>query len=414
MSIITPTDWSSHFADRTDRMRGSAIRELLKLLDTPEVISFAGGIPANEALPAHEVAEACNRILETNAVTALQYGPTEGYNPLREQIVEMYRARGVPATIDNVLIITGSQQGLDLVGKTLINEDDTVLIESPTYTGALLAWLPYAPNFLAVPMDDGGIVLEDANLTGRAKLLYLLPNFQNPTGISLTAERRPKAIEFAQQHQLLIVEDDPYRELRYSGEALPALVEVEAAMLGSQWDSAGRVIHLGTFSKTLAPGLRVGWMLASSTAIKMFTRAKQAADLHTSTLSMMIADDLMRHKTLDKNIPALRDLYRERRDAILEALAVSVGSRGTWTRPDGGLFVWMTLPGETDTPGLLAEGLKKNVAFVPGDAFYFDGRGTDALRLNFSANPPNVIHEGIARLGSLIAERQDSVKVKQA
>jgi 2-aminoadipate transaminase len=397
-------------------MQVSAIRELLKVIARPEVISFAGGIPASEKLPAIEVAEACERILANKPVEALQYGPTEGYGPLREQIAAMYRGRGVPATVDNVLITTGSQQGLDLIGKTIINDDDVVLVEEPTYVGALQAWRPFGPHFIGLPMDGDGIRIEDFGdknfESARIKLAYLLPNFQNPSGISLSRERRAQVVELAQRHNFLIVEDDPYRELRYSGEDIPALVEIEGATLGAKWDEAGRVIHLGTFSKTLAPGLRIGWMLAPSEAIKMFVLAKQGTDLHSASLSMLIAEDLMRNKTLEKNIPGLRSLYRERRDAMLEALAASVGERATWTKPEGGLFLWLTLPGETDTPGLLAEALKKNVAFVPGNAFYFDDRGKDALRLNYSMTGPEKIREGIARLGSLIAERQGSLSLQ--
>jgi 2-aminoadipate transaminase len=403
------TDWSSHFSDRTRRMEASAIRELLKVVARPEVISFAGGIPANESLPAKEVMEACERILTTKGTIALQYGPTEGYEPLREQIAAMYRARGVQCTKDNILLTTGSQQGLDLVGKILINEDDEVLVEMPTYVGALQAWRPFGPKFVGVPMDRYGLITDEFPAKTHARLMYLLPNFQNPTGISLSAERRLKVIELAHSHGFLIIEDDPYRELRYTGEDIPALVEVEGQMLGSNWDEAGRVIHFGTFSKTLAPGLRLGWTLAPKAALHMFTLAKQGTDLHTSTLSMLIAEDLIRNQVLEKKIPILRALYRERRDTMLDALEKEVGEHAKWTHPDGGLFLWLTLPGETNTPELLVEALKKNVAFVPGDAFYWDHRGKDSLRLNFSMCSPDTIREGVRRLGELIVERQATI-----
>jgi 2-aminoadipate transaminase len=403
------TDWSSHFSDRTHRMEASAIRELLKVVARPEVISFAGGIPASESLPAKEVLEACERILTTKATVALQYGPTEGYDPLREQIADMYRARGVQATKDNVILTTGSQQGLDLIGKIFINEDDAVLVEMPTYVGALQAWRMFAPKFIGVPMDRNGLVIDELPKDTHARLMYLIPNFQNPTGISLSVERRAQVVEAAHKQKFLILEDDPYRELRYTGQDIPALVEVEGQMLGSKWDESGRVIHMGTFSKTLAPGLRLGWTLAPSEAIRMFTLAKQGTDLHTSTLSMLIAEDLIRNQVLEKKIPALRALYRDRRDAMLDALETEVGEHAKWTHPDGGLFLWLTLPGETDTPGLLAQALKKNVAFVPGDAFYWDHRGKDSLRLNFSMCSPETIREGVRRLGELITERQATV-----
>jgi 2-aminoadipate transaminase len=233
----------------------------------------------------------------------------------------------------------------------------------------------------------------------------LLPNFQNPSGISLSAERRKQVVELIHRKQILVVEDDPYRELRYSGQDLPALVEIEAAMLGSKWDSEGRVIHLGTFSKTMAPGLRVGWMLAPSTLVRMCVLAKQGADLHTSTLTQAIAEDLLRNGTMERGLPALRSLYRERRDAMLSALQESIGEHGTWTRPDGGLFLWVDLAGGIDTPTLLAEAMERKVAFVPGSAFFFDGRGTHAMRLNFSCMAPDRIREGVQRLGTLVTEQ---------
>ncbi len=400
------TDWSAFFATRTSRMQASAIRELLKVVARPEVISFAGGIPANETLPVQAVAEACERILAERGQQALQYGPTEGYQPLRELIAEMYCKRGVQASPDNVLITTGSQQGLDLAGKTLINEGDPVIMELPTYVGALQAWRPYAPKFRGVPMDEQGLQIDQPGATQGAKLMYLIPNFQNPSGISLSLERRRRAIDLAHEHDFLLVEDDPYRELRYSGQDIPALVELEGQKLGAAWDKNGRILHFGTFSKTLAPGLRIGWTLAPSTLIHMFVLAKQGTDLHSATLSQFVAEDLLRNGTLEAGLPVLRDLYRERRDTMLDALQTYVGDLATWTRPDGGLFIWLTLHNGINTMELLAEALKRDVAFVSGDGFYFNGEGYDSLRLNFSCMSPDRIREGIRRLGTLIAEQQ--------
>ncbi len=407
------TDWSIHFAKRTQRMQASAIRELLKIAARPEVISFAGGLPAAETFPVQEIAAACERILAQNASAALQYAPTEGITALREQIAAMYQARGVPATLDNVLITTGSQQGLDLVGMTMIDEGDLIVTELPTYIGALQAWRPIGPAFAGMPMDGDGILIdgfEALHLSG-VKILYLLPNFQNPSGVSLSAERRKTAIELAHRHRFVIVEDDPYRALRYSGEDLPALIESEAAMLGAAWDLEGRVIHLGTFSKIMAPGLRIGWILAPSAVIRMCVLAKQGADLHSSTFTQYIAEELLRNGTVDKNIPLLQNVYRERRDTMVDALGTYIGSRGTWTYPQGGLFIWLTLHGETDTPTLLTEALKRHVAFVPGDSFYFDARGADSMRLNFSCMAPDKIREGVRRLGELVTARQETLSV---
>ncbi len=406
------TEWSNHFAKRTRRMQASAIRELLKIAARPEIISFAGGLPAAETFPVQAMAAACEHILANNPQQALQYAPTEGVTALREQIAATYRARGVPATVDNVLITTGSQQGLDLIGRTIIDEGDTIVTELPTYIGALQAWRPIAPAFTGIPMDADGMLIDqfEASHGADVKLLYLLPNFQNPSGVSLSASRRQQAIELAHRHRFVIVEDDPYRSLRYSGQDIPALVETEAALLGPGWDLEGRIIHLGTFSKVMAPGLRIGWMLAPSAVIRMCVLAKQGADLHSSTLTQYIAEELLRNGTVDNSVPMLQALYRERRDAMIEALSASIGSRGTWTYPDGGLFIWLTLHHETDTPTLLTEALKRHVAFVPGDSFYFDGRGGDSMRLNFSCMPPDKIREGVRRLGELIAERQAALE----
>lgn len=400
------TDWSSHFALRTGRMEASAIRELLKITARPEVISFAGGLPAAETFPVEAIRAACEQILSTNASVALQYAPTEGYMPLREYIAAMYRARGVPATVDNVLITTGSQQGLDLLGRILIDEGDLILTEAPTYVGALQAWRPLAPHFASAPTDLDGMQIDQIDPSFPIKLLYLLPNFQNPSGISLCAERRQEAVTLAHRQKFLIVEDDPYRALRYSGQDSPALVETEAQMLGADWNAEGRIIHLGTFSKIMAPALRIGWMLAPAEVIRMATLAKQGADLHTSTLNQCIAVELLANGVVDANLPNLISLYRERRDMMMQSLQTFVGELATWTHPAGGLFIWVTLLCGLNSTHLLTEALKKSVAFVSGDSFFFDGRGTDSMRLNFSCTPPETIRDGVRRLGEVIAEQQ--------
>lgn len=398
-----PTDWTTHFASRTRHIKASVIRELLKIAARPEVISFAGGLPATETLPVDAITDACNKILSTCADRALQYGPTEGHYPLREAIAEMYQKRGVPCTAENVLVTTGSQQGLDFVGRALIDHDDRIVIEEPTYIGAIQAWRPCGPQFVGVPMDHDGMIIDRIDLKQPFKLLYLLPNFQNPSGVSLSEPRRRQAVALAHRHKFVIVEDDPYRALRYSGVDAPAILEIEAAMLGKDWNAQGRVVHLGTFSKVMAPGLRVGWMIAPTDALRMFVLTKQGADLHSSTLTQYIANELLRNGTIENNYPRLVSIYRERRDAMMEALSAHVGARGTWSYPEGGLFILLTLPG-VNTQDLLARALERNVAFVPGDAFYPDGRGLESMRLNFSCMPPDKIHEGIRRLGELLGE----------
>jgi 2-aminoadipate transaminase len=252
-------------------------------------------------------------------------------------------------------------------------------------------------------MDQDGMLIDQIDLSEPFKLLYLLPNFQNPSGVSLSEPRRRQAVALAHRHKFLIIEDDPYRALRYSGTDVPAILEIEAAMLGKDWNSQGRVIHLGTFSKVMAPGLRVGWIVAPAEALRMFVLTKQGADLHSSTLTQYIANELLRNGTVENNYPHLVSIYRERRDAMMEALSTYIGSRGTWSFPEGGLFILLTLPG-VNTQDLLQQALERNVAFVPGDSFYPDGRGLDSMRLNFSCMPPDKIREGVCRIGELLAE----------
>jgi 2-aminoadipate transaminase len=395
---------STHFARRTSRMKASAIRELLSVTARPDVISFAGGLPAAEILPVEDVAAATDRVLSRQGRVALQYGPTEGYVPLREQIVAQYQERGVNLSIDNILLVNGSQQGLDFVGRLFIDDGDPVLVEAPTYVGALQAWSPFAPSFVTVPTDVDGLQTDQLRTVEPFKFAYLLPNFQNPSGITLSRERREQIIPIVHDREALIVEDDPYRELRYSGQDIPSLLEIEARQLGKDWNDQGRVIHLGTFSKTLAPGLRLGWVIAPTPVIHLMVLAKQGTDLHTSSLGQMIVSELLADGVLERNLPGLRALYRERRDAMLDALAVEVGNHASWTHPDGGLFLWLKLGENADTVELLKRALEQKVAYVPGNAFYVDGRGHHEMRLNFSCMGPDRIREGIRRLATLITE----------
>src|SRR5258706_2446830 len=396
--------WTEHFADRTSRMKVSAIRELLRVAALPEISCFAGRLPATNMLPLEEVATATENVLRKYRHSALQYGPTEGHEPLREQIATMYQARGVQVTTDNILLLSGSQQGLDFVGRIFVHDGTSVLVEAPTYVGALQAWWPFAPRFLTVPTDSDGMLVDQMEKLDPFRFVYLLPNFQNPSGITLSEERRRAVIETIHNRGALIVEDDPYRELRYNGQDIPSLVEIEGQQLGADWNERRRVIHLCTFSKSLAPGLRVGWAVAPTPVIRQMVLAKQGADLHTSTLTQMIVSELLAENTIQRNVPQLRAVYRERRDAMLDALAQYVGSQATWTHPDGGLFLWLRLSDSFDTQALLERALEKQVAYVPGSAFYVDGSGTNELRLNFSSMPPERIRDGVQRLASLITE----------
>ncbi len=395
------------FARRTANMKASAIRELLSVTTQPDMISFAGGLPANEVLPVEDVRRVLDQLLTKLGRSALQYGPTEGYLPLREQIATMYRSRGVQATVDNILLTNGSQQGLDFAGRLFIDEGDPVLVEAPTYVGALTAWRPFLPKFVTLPTDKDGVIADQLQDAPPFKFAYLLPNFQNPSGLTLSLERRHKVVEIIHQRNMLVLEDDPYRELRYSGQDLPSLIELEGQALGADWDAHGRIIHLGTFSKTLAPGLRLGWVIAPKAIIHLMVLAKQGADLHTSGLSQIIVSELVADGTLQRNLPGLRALYRERRDAMLDALNTHVGANAEWTRPDGGLFLWLRLPEALDSSALLQQAVAQKVAFVPGEAFYVDPHGLSGrheLRLNFSCMGPDKIREGIRRLAALVAQ----------
>jgi 2-aminoadipate transaminase len=404
------TLWTERFAQRTQRMASSVIRELLKVTEKPDIISFAGGLPAKEVFPGAEIQSACERVLQEHGSSALQYSATEGLLPLRELLVRHMSRQGIKVTPPNVLITSGSQQALDLIGKLFLNPGDRVLTETPTYLGALQAWSAYEPEYLAVPIDESGLDVDtlEAELRAAPKFLYVLPNFQNPSGATLSLPRRRRLVELANHYGVPVVEDDPYGQLRYEGDDLPPLVELDARFHGcanGETDFTGDVLYVSTFSKTLAPGLRVGWVVAPETVIHRLVQMKQGADLHTSTFCQMVAYEVARRGFLDRHVGDLRRVYAERRDAMLRALARHCPGGVTWTRPQGGLFLWATLPRPLDSSTLLAAALREGVAFVPGASFCPRGGGERTLRLNFSYCPPSVIEEGIRRLGGVI-ERQ--------
>ncbi len=397
------TLWESRYSLRARESKSSAIRELLKLSERPGLISFAGGLPAAEVFPVQRFQEACQKVLATNAGPALQYGATEGYEPLREMIARHMARYAILATVENVLITSGSQQALDLIGKLLINSGDRVLVEAPTYLGALQAFNGYGAQYLSVPIDDDGLRTDllEASLRLGPKFMYILPNFQNPAGVTLSQERRHQLIGLADKYGIPIVEDDPYGQLRYEGEHLAPLVVLDRENLRrDNGFSIGNVIYLSTFSKTLAPGLRLGWIVAPPKIISKLVQLKQAADLHTSTFGQCVAFEVARGGFLDQHVKLIRGVYRERRDVMLQALKEFFPPEVTWTRPQGGLFLWVTLPEGMDSQSLLTSALAENVAFVPGDSFYA-GNGPEScrhLRLNFSHPNPEQIREGIRRL----------------
>lgn len=401
MNMQTP--WNHRFAQRTHLMKGSAIRELLKLTEQPDIISFGGGMPAPEVFPIEQFRAACDRVLRDNGPQALQYGATEGYKPLRELIVRHSARYGIEVTPDNVMVTSGSQQALDLLGKILINRGDRILVESPTYLGALQAWAAYGAEYVTVPMDEYGMItdeLENALRSG-PKFIYILPNFQNPTGVTLTMERRKKVIELADRYGVPIVEDDPYGQLRYEGEHLPSLVVMDSQ---SRNESCyhGNVIYLSTFSKTLAPGIRIAWVIAPPEVITKLTQAKQGADLHTSTFTQIVAYEVARGGFIDEHIKLIRKVYTERRNVMLAAMDSSFPPGCEWTQPQGGLFLWGILPEELNSADVLKDAVEQKVAFVPGTPFFPTGGGHNTMRLNFSNATPEKIREGISRLGKVL------------
>lgn len=403
------TPWEYRYAHRMQRMSSSAIRELLKLTELPDIISFAGGLPAPQVFPIKEFEASCNRVLAEQGAQALQYSTTEGYAPLREMIARHTGRYSVKVSADNILITSGSQQALDFIGKLFINRGDYVVVESPTYLGALQAWNAYGAQYISVPSDENGMrveALEEALRVG-PKFIYVLPNFQNPSGVTMSLERRKKLVLLADQYGVPIIEDDPYGQLRYDGENIPSVVYLDSRYRNDGDESGeytGNVIYLSTFSKLLAPGLRLAWVIAPPQVIRKFVLAKQAADLHTSSFNQMVAYDVAKGGFLDEHVKIIRATYKERRDVMLETMDETFPTEMTWTRPQGGMFLWGKLPEGVDASEVLKSAIERKVAFVPGVAFHPDGSGKNTMRLNFSFSPPEIIREGITRLGVTLKE----------
>jgi 2-aminoadipate transaminase len=403
---ISMIDLVKNFSIIARRMKKSVIRELLKLTNKPEIISFAGGLPDPESFPQKEILEIARDILDKEARVALQYGETEGDFKLRTELVKLAKKNGENLTEENILVTVASQQGLDMLGKVFIDPSDPILVELPSYVGGLQAFTCYGANMFGIPMDDEGLrvdILHDHLKHLKAqeehyKLIYVVPDFQNPSGVTLSLERRKQLIKLSREFHILIIEDTPYRELRFEGEKLPSLKSL---------DDTDNVVSLHSFSKILAPGLRVGWVVAHPSIIHKLTIAKQSIDLCTPPLSQVIAREFLRRGLLEGHIEQIKEVYRKKKNTMLAALEEYMprveGLR--WTKPQGGLFLWLVMPESISADEMFPEALKENVAYVTGSAFHCDGGGHNTMRLNFSYPTEGQIREGIKRLSRVIEKK---------
>ena len=402
---MSPRDPSApwHLAARTARMNPSAIREILKLTERPGIISLAGGLPSADGFPIEAVREATARVLRDTPREALQYAGSEGFGPLREWVAaEMARHR-LSVGADRVLITTGSQQGLDLVGKVLIDAGSRVAVESPTYLGALQAFVPYEPDFVTVASDESGPLPESlVDDAAGARFFYVLPNFQNPSGDSISAARRDEIALVAEAKGVPLVEDNPYGDLWYDSPP--------DRPLAARWP--GGTVYCGSFSKVLAPGLRLGYVIAPQPVFGKLVEAKQAADLHTPGLNQRIVHEIVKDGFLDRHVPTVRARYRTHRDAMQAALLAHLPTAGPlacrWRVPGGGMFFWIELPPGTDSDALLVRAVARGVAFVPGAPFFAANARADTLRLSFVTAPPAQIEQGIAALAAALREQQEA------
>jgi len=395
MKIENPNPIQWQFSERAQQLQSSFIREILKITQRPEIISFAGGLPSPATFPVEVMKAAYNKVLTQTGKVALQYGPTDGYGPLREWIANSLSTDGSRILPEQILMTSGSQQALDLLGKVLIDEGSRVLVETPSYLGALQAFSVYRPEFKSVDTDDHGLVPSSIDAVAQgARLLYALPNFQNPTGRSLSIERRQELVETCARLGLPLIEDDPYGTLSYKGEPMPKMVAM----------NPDGVIYMGSFSKVLTPGIRLGYVCAPLPLVRRLELAKQAADLHTAQLTQMVVHEVVKDGFLDQHIPTIRKLYGDQCQVMLDAMAEHFPAGVTWTRPEGGMFIWVTLPKNIDAMKLLDQSLAARVAFVPGAPFYANDAATNTLRLSFVTVPPERIREGIAILGKLIKD----------
>jgi 2-aminoadipate transaminase len=394
------------FARRTTVMKSSAMRDLMAITERPEVISLAGGLPDTSTFPQESYAAISQQVAAEACAKALQYGPTEGHELVKQCIVDVMAEEGTAVDTDELIVTTGGQQVIDLVCKTLIDPGDVIVAEAPTYPGAVPAFCAYEADVVQVGMDDDGMRIDELEETldrleregRRPKFIYTIPTFQNPAGVTMSLPRRKRLVEIAAERELLVLEDNPYGLLRFEGEPLPTLRSL---------DGGEFVIYLGTFSKILGPGLRLGWTAAPRPVLDKMNVGKQGVDLCTSSMTQCFVAAYFQQGRWQDYLDSLCALYRRRRDVMLDALAESFPAASTWTHPQGGLFLWATVPDQLDTTDLLARALQENVAFVPGRAAYLDGRGGSSMRLNFSGVGDDDIREGVRRIGEIVREQLD-------
>ena len=386
------------FASRMEQLKGSEIRELLKLTAQPDILSFAGGMPAPELFPVEQMMEASIAVLKEHGREALQYSTTEGFPRLREQIAERMLAKNnIHTDKDHILVTSGSQQGLDFSARVFLNPGDVVLLESPSYLGAVNAFKACEPKFIEVPTDDGGMIMEELEkilaTTERVKMIYVIPDFQNPTGRTWDLDRRHKFMEIVNRYEIPVIEDNPYGELRFEGEYMPALKSL---------DTKGLVIYLGTFSKILAPGYRLGWVCADGEILQKYNFLAQAASLQASTEAQLVVSKFIDMFDLDEHVATIKECYRKRRDVMMATMEREFPPEAKFTHPNGGLFTWVELPEYINTNEMAKQCLARNVAYVPGDGFFPDAGHNNCIRLNYSCMPEEKIEKGMTILGEVI------------
>ncbi|MFX0014816.1 MAG: PLP-dependent aminotransferase family protein [Promethearchaeota archaeon] len=385
------------YADRMQQVKGLETREIIKFIGKPGIISFAGGLPAPELFPVEELKQISVKVLEENGASALQYVPTDGYPPLRQKIAERMRNLGVKTSLENILIINGSQQGIDFSGKLFLNPGDVVICEKPSYLGAIGAFRSYQAQFIEIPIDNDGMILNELKRvlakTPKAKMIYVTPDFQNPTGISWSETRRKEFLDIVNKFNLPVIEDNPYGELRFEGERIPPI---------KAFDTEGRVVFLGTFSKILCPGLRIGWICADREVIKKYVMLKEVADLQCNTIAQREVALFLEEFDIDANIKRITQVYKQRRDLMIKIMKEHFPPEVKFSTPEGGFFIWLEFPKNINGRELLEKAQEEKVAFVPGECFYPNGGHENSIRLNFSNMTESKIIEGMKRLAKIL------------